>query len=323
MKKTLPIIFSLLAFVASYAQKVDYRVISVNEELDKKMTKITSESDHVFWYQVERTRRGVVWAPNRRIALSPDGNEIAFLSETDTGFNVFVKNLDGSGRTVQRTDKDVVFDLSYSPDGTTLCFNEGTESNCQILTTDAKRGYDCNQITYGATDYSPMYSDDMTYIFFSRLEQHGTSVWSFDTRDMTLCRRSSGHYPCPIPGTKSFVCDRESSNGKREIWKIDYERGTEECIASGPGRFTTPSVSPDGEWVAFTGETAVPYGKGYYYNTDIYACRTDGSQLTQLTFHVCEDLCPVWSADGKYIYFISQRGDSKGTANIWRMSFEH
>lgn len=322
MKKILLIILGLLVFFASYAQKVDYRVISVDEERSRDMTKITSESDHVFWAPVNRTRNGVAWFRNRIIALSPNGNEMAFLSFTNNRSNVFVRKLDSSGGSVQRTNRDHVIELSYSPDGTTLCLTDATESSRQILTTNAKGGYDYRQITYGSWDFSPMYSDDMTYIFFSRKEDCSTSVWSFDTRDNTFCRYSSGECPCPIPGTKSFVCGRVNSNGKKEIWKIDYGKGTEKCIVSGLGSFAIPSVSPDGEWIVFTGETAVPYGKGYYYNTDIYACRTDGSQLTQLTFHVCEDLCPVWSADGKYIYFISQRGDSKGTANIWRMSFE-
>ncbi|MBQ0077322.1 MAG: PD40 domain-containing protein [Bacteroidales bacterium] len=322
MKKTLSIIFGLLAFVASYAQKVDYRVLSVNEEMGKEFTKITSEGDYLLW-TVERTRNGISWLRNRIIALSPNGDEIAFVSERDYRFKVFVKNLIDSDISVQKINKDMVLDISYSPDGTTLCFSEGTESGMQILTMNASNEDSLRQITYGSLDYSPMYSNDMTSLFFSRWEESGTNIWCYDTENKTLRNYARGDHPCPIPGTKSLVCDRENSNGKKEIWKIDYESGEEKCIASGHGSFATPSVSPDGEWVAFTGETAVPYGKGYYYNTDIYACRTDGSQLTQLTFHVCEDACPVWSADGKYIYFISQRGDSKGTANIWRMSFEH
>lgn len=323
MKKTLTIIFGMLAFVSSFAQQVDYRVIFVDEERGRDMTKITSESDQVFWAPVNRTRNGITWFRNRVIALSPNGNEIAFLSFPGDRMNVFVKKLDRTAGSVQLTNRELVLELSYSPDGTTLCLTDATESSHQILTTSAAGGYNYRQITYGALDFSPMYNDDMTDIFFSRNEERGDCVWSFDTRDNTLCRWASGECPCPIPGTKSFVCGRVNSAGKKEIWKIDCEKGTEECIVSSSGSFATPSVSPDGEWMVFTGETAVPYGKRYYYNTDIYACRTDGSQLTQLTFHVCEDLCPVWSADGKYIYFISQRGDSKGTANIWRISFEH
>ena len=60
-----------------------------------------------------------------------------------------------------------------------------------------------------------------------------------------------------------------------------------------------------------------------YANTDIFVCHNDGTQLTQITYHAADDLSPVWSRDGKYIYFISQRGSSTGTANVWRMSFNY
>ena len=50
--------------------------------------------------------------------------------------------------------------------------------------------------------------------------------------------------------------------------------------------------------------------------------RTDGSRLTQLTYHEGHDLSPVWAPDGKSIYFLSQRGSEKGIYNIWKMNFD-
>ena len=60
-----------------------------------------------------------------------------------------------------------------------------------------------------------------------------------------------------------------------------------------------------------------------YANTDIFVAKIDGTNLTQITYHAADDLSPVWSRDGKYIYFISQRGSDTGTANIWRMNFNY
>lgn len=83
------------------------------------------------------------------------------------------------------------------------------------------------------------------------------------------------------------------------------------------------AVSPDGNWIVFVGSSMLRAPGIEYPNTDLYAVRTDGTALTQLTYHAADDLSPVWSADGKYIYFISQRGDSNGAANIWRMTFNY
>ena len=49
----------------------------------------------------------------------------------------------------------------------------------------------------------------------------------------------------------------------------------------------------------------------------------DGTDFAQLTYHAADDLSPVWSKDGRYIYFVSQRGSSEAKANIWRMTFNY
>jgi Tol biopolymer transport system component len=73
--------------------------------------------------------------------------------------------------------------------------------------------------------------------------------------------------------------------------------------------------------VLFVGVSDIVTPNFVYKNTDIYACRIDGTSMVQLTYHAADDLSPVWSCDGKYIYFVSQRGSATATANIWRMPF--
>jgi TolB protein len=51
-------------------------------------------------------------------------------------------------------------------------------------------------------------------------------------------------------------------------------------------------------------------------NTNIYTIRADGTNLTQLTNSTSNDLGPVWSPDGQYIAFSSDRD---GQNNIYRM----
>lgn len=324
MKKLLSYAFFLLLVNGVSAQKVDFSVVFVPEESGNNITRISSAGDYVCLPIVKRSSAGVNWYSNRILGVSPDGTSLAYLSDRNNATNIFLTDLSKQGGSVQRTNRQGVQDFSFSPDGKYICFSEVRGKECQIFQTDAKNGYVCRQITSGAKDYSPVYSNDMSLVFFAREERNGFSVWSYSISNNFLATYSVGLNPYPLSNESSYYCTRISAIGNCEIWKINYETGLEECIVSDPNRsFASPIVSPDGKWLLMAGSTKIEMGSVKYWNTDIYACHVDGTNLTQLTYHAADDLSPVWSSDGKQIYFISQRGDAEGTANIWRMDFNY
>lgn len=314
----------LLGSLSLSAQKVDYSVVSVPEESGTEFTRITTPNDYVCMPLVKRSSNGVQWFSNRVLGVSKDGKNIAYLSQRNNTTNIFIKELGKQGGAVQRTNRSGVVDFSYSPDGKYICFSEQRGKVCQILQTDATTGYVCRQITNASSDYTPVYTSDMENILFARQEGRTISIWGHNIKNNFLSSYSTGMNPCPIPGESAFLCSRSNSSGQYEIWKVNYATGVEECIVSNPiVSYTTPIISPNGKWILFVGGSLIADGNVRYYNTDIYVCRLDGSELAQLTYHAADDLSPVWSKDGNYIYFISQRGDANATANIWRMSFNY
>lgn len=318
--KYLFFLFALIP-VGLYAQ-VDYSVVKVNEESGINFTQITSDNDYVCMPEVRRTGRSINWLSNRILDISIDGSQLAYLSFRSNTTNIFIKDIGKQGASVQRTNRQAVLDFTYSPDGRNICFSETSGKMNQIFQTSATSGYVCRQITSGNKDYSPVYSSDMKNIFFTRSENNGASVWSYNIGSNFLSSYTKGLNPCPIKGESSVLCCRINTEGRGEIWRVNYQTGIEECIVSDPSRsFTTPSISPDGNWILFVGSNALPNGNLLYFNTDLFACHVDGTQMVQLTYHAADDISPVWSKDGKYIYFVSQRGSSTGTANVWRMDF--
>lgn len=306
------------------AQRVNYSVVYVPEENGTNITRISMAGDYVCMPLVKRSSVGVKWYSVRVLGITPDGTSLAYLSERNNATNIFLTDLTRKGSSVQRTNRQGVQDFSFSPDGNYICFSEVRGKLCQIFQTDAKLGYVCRQITSGAQDYSPVYSDDMKQIFFARDERNGFSIWSYNKANNFLSTYSVGLHPSPIQGSSAYFCTRISSAGNCEIWRIDYKTGMEECLVSDPNRsFASPAISPDGKWLLMVGGSCIEESKFKYWNTDIYACRTDGTGLTQLTYHAADDLSPVWSADGRCIYFVSQRGDAEARANIWRMDFKY
>ena len=312
---------ALCGTVLLNAQKVDYSVVNVPEESGIDFTRITADNDNVCMPIVKRSSKNVDWLSNRILGISTDGKDLAYLSARNNTTNIFIKDLSRQSSSVQRTNRQAVLDFSYSPDGKYICFSEKQGRLTQIYQTDARSGYVCRQITSGNADYSPIYSPDMSQIFFARQENKGISIWSYNIANNYLSNYTQGMNPYPT-SANTALCVRTNANGRSEIWRINYGTGVEECLVSDARHsFTSPLLSPDGNWILMTGSSEIVTGKFSFWNTDIYVCRTDGTQLQQLTYHVADDLSPVWSKDGKYIYFISQRGSAEACANVWRMPF--
>lgn len=325
MKKVLLCFIVFSANIFANAQEVDYSVISVPEESGCEFVRISSDNDCVCMPVVKRNSKRAIWATNKVIGISPDGQDIAFLSARNQTYNLFIKDLEKKSVSVQRTKRQLVTDFSYSPDGSSICFAEKQGKNVQIYQTSADQGFVCRQITDGNIDYTPVYSSDMSQIFFARQEAKSISIWSYNIKNNYLSNFSNGMNPSPMNDGK-ILCSRSNAEGKSEIWRIDIQSGVEECIISDLEKsFTSPSLSPDGKWILFMGTGFAFYddNKKKYVNTDIYVAHPDGSGIQQLTFHAADDVCPVWSKDGKYIYFVSQRGSATATANIWRLTFNH
>lgn len=322
---SLKVIAALLSFCFNAIPinaAVDYSVLSVNEEAGVEFTRITSENDFVAMPQVSRYGSKVNWLTNRIIDISIDGNQLAYLSLRNGTTNIFIKDIDKQGSSVQRTTRQAVLDFSYSPDGKFICFSEKSGKYNQIWQTSATSGYVCRQITSNNQDYSPVYSNDMKNIFFARQESRGISVWSYNIANNFLSSYTRGQNPYPMRGENSILCARTNAEGRGEIWMVNYTTGIEECILADPVRsFSTPQLSPDGKWIVLVGSNVLMNGNMQYANTDIFVCRPDGTSLTQLTYHAADDLSPVWSKSGNFIYFISQRGSATATANVWRIMF--
>lgn len=314
--------------------KFDFSVVFVPEEGGIRFEKITEDADVVADYNgglVGRAsamfgaKRTVVidWWVNPQIAISPDGTKVAYINEKNKTTNIMVKSATKGGASVQRTFRTNVCGVSWSPDGEKLCFTEKRGGTHGIYLVNADQGAVVNQISgTNDNDLGGVMSADGQTIFFQRGEQaRHYSLWSFDRKTNLFSNYSRGMSPCLIPGKKNEIyCARFTDQGESEIWRINLETGVEEVILSQPGKsFTTPQLSPDGQWLLVTGSSRSE--KENIDNTDIFAIRTDGTNLTQLTYHPGHDLSPVWSPDGKSIYFLSQRGSKERYYNVWRMNF--
>ncbi len=319
-------LFLLITTGSMKAQRIDYSPTVTEDERDLGIEQMTANEDVVYMPDFKRSSKKVNWLTNRVMNVSPDGKRLAFLSDKDGTMNIFVKEIENGIKSpaLQRSNRALVLDFTYSPDGKSLLFTDVKGADCQVCRTDAHEGYACEILTVKQVDYSPIYCTNGKEILFSRQQKNTFSIYRYNTENHNMTVHSIGTNPCPIPGENTYVCCRLNKKGKNEIWKVNMETGEDICLVTDPKRnFSTPVVSPDGKWMAFVGENIKQDGNKKIPNTDIFVCRTNGETMIQLTNHVANDLSPAWSPDGKHLYFISQRGNAKGVANIWRMNLKN
>jgi tricorn protease len=84
-----------------------------------------------------------------------------------------------------------------------------------------------------------------------------------------------------------------------DIWKAVVKDGMTSRLTAMQGYETSPRVSPDGKWLAFSGRQ--------YGNADVYVMPVSGGEVRQVTWHSGNDEVTSWSWDSKYIYFNSGR----------------
>ena len=84
-----------------------------------------------------------------------------------------------------------------------------------------------------------------------------------------------------------------------DLWIASREGGAARRLTSHVGDELYPKFSPDGKWIAFTGE--------YDGNPDVYVISSEGGEPKRLTFHPSNDIVLGWTPDGKNILFRSDR----------------
>jgi tricorn protease len=82
------------------------------------------------------------------------------------------------------------------------------------------------------------------------------------------------------------------------LWSLPRSGGEARQLTTG-GHESEPHFSPDGQWIAFTGN--------YDGNRDVYVMPAEGGTPKRLTWYPGEDGALGWTPDGKQVLFASER----------------
>lgn len=253
---------------------------------------------------------------------SPDGAELAFTSNRDGSQQIWRLWLD-SGQMAQVTHlTSAPTNLNWSPDGKWISFvAHAPQAGPKIADVpsppEGAKWADppkiIDKLVYrfnGAGYLKPGY----TQVFVTSKEggaarqishgnyQHGglgfqasEPIWTRDGQYLLMSANRHDNYELEPRNT--------------EVYEFRVSDGAVKALTSRMGPDGQPSLSPDGNWIAYTGFDEKLQG---YQVSKLYLMRRDGSDSRMVTVTWDRDVQqPRWTPDGKGICFLSDdRGDT-------------
>jgi eukaryotic-like serine/threonine-protein kinase len=207
---------------------------------------------------------------------------------------------------------------SLSPDGTFFVYSKVVDGSFDLFLQRVAGGKPIN-LTPGspADDYQPAFSPDGQQIAF-RSAREGGGIFLMGATGESVNRLTDfGFNPAWSPDGREIAVATEEAFDPRmrsslsQIVRIDVATGARRPLAVQDG--VQPAWSPHGLRIAFWG-VAQPGNR-----RAIRTVPVDGGSPATVVDDAFYNWSPVWSPDGRFLYFASNRS---GSMNLWRVAVD-
>ena len=244
-------------------------------------------------------------------ALTPESGRIAFASDRDGNFEIYVMNADGSGQTrLTHNDASDSFPR-WSPDARRIMFASTRDGDWDIYVMNAD-GSGQMRLTHDEGDWEPSWSPDGRRIAFSSNRDGNREIYVMDADGSDITRLTDDPAKDWIPRWSPDgrrIMFGSNRDGKSEIYVMDADGSDVTQLTHNDASDSSPRWSPDGRRIVF---------ESFRDNDwEIYVMNADGSRQTRLTDSPRHESAPNWSPDGRRIVFESYRD---GKSEIYVMN---
>ncbi len=262
-----------------------------------------------------RTNLTNTQADEQAPAWSPDGKQIAFVSQRDGVAQIYVMNADGSSpKNVSAQAKHDDSDPVWSPDGKQILFHtsrldsqtEARLGEIWLVGVDGTNEKDLSS-RRAQDDSRGVWSPDGSRIVFSSSSAAGSAIWIMDANgndpiQLTPANsQDAGPVWAPDGTWIAFVRGYKNS----AIWRMNADGTNPRQLASVSSLTPGLAWSPDGQALAFI---SAPSGF-----SEVYVMQADGGSLHPAASARAADLSFTWSPDSKQILVESNlTGDKLG-----------
>jgi Tol biopolymer transport system component/tRNA A-37 threonylcarbamoyl transferase component Bud32 len=208
---------------------------------------------------------------------------------------------------------------SLSPDGRWLVY-AGTGARGRQIYLQSVSGQNPLDLSKDATvdDDQPAFSPDGERIAFRSSREGGGIFVMGRTGEAARRVTHMGFKPSWSPDgtqlaftTENVELNPQNSETRSELWVVTVNTGETRRLYNADA--VLASWSPHNQRIAYTHRLGNP-AQG-----DVWTIPITGGTPTPVTSDRATDWNPVWSPDGKYLYFASDRG---GSMNLWRVPID-
>ncbi|HET9385832.1 MAG TPA: protein kinase, partial [Gemmatimonadales bacterium] len=209
---------------------------------------------------------------------------------------------------------------SLSPDGQSLVYASRASGNWDVYF-QRVGGETPLSLTKGSAsdDTQPAFSPDGQRIAF-RSEREGGGLFVMEaTGENTRRLSAQGFHPSWSPdgkeiaaGTVNFRDPEGLASRSGQLIVVEVATGRSRLISEAQD-VHQPHWSPHGYRIAYWGRP------GEASQRDLWTVAATGSASVRVTNDAPTDWNPVWSADGRWLFFSSNRG---GSMNLWRLRID-
>lgn len=244
--------------------------------------------------------------------LSDDG-QIAWTSDQNGDYDIWVKGLDGSNIRHVTSSSDTEASPDFSPDGEMIVFHGGAGApDIYWVPSDGSAAPTKIQGLSSSADVTPTWSPDGSKVGWASLGGSVNLVQATPPNGSpSLLYDAAGDESYPdwetLYNGNEGVAFQEQDGADFNLLLLNRTTGTVTDYGSG----LHPEISPDGRKLAFSSDRD---GNHEIYVLDL---TVSGATPVRLTTATGEDVGPSWSPDGSSIAFTSHRD---GNAEIYIMT---